>query len=221
MAEKIKINIVSDVTCPWCIIGYKRLANAISEMGIEDRIVIEWEPFEINPNMIPDGEELHEHMHNKYGTTKSDSIQTFANMTSHGADVGFTFDFFEGMRTVNTRNAHILLEYAKDQGKQVELKLQLFDAFFSNRKDVSNQDVLAQILEEVGLNVEDALQRLSNTDALKKLQTRESHWLSLGVNSVPTMFFNENTALSGARSVDTYKQVLTDLIEQKGVRALF
>ncbi len=210
MTTKIKIDIISDVVCPWCIIGYKRLQQAISEMGIEDKVEIEWHPFELNTHMAVEGEEMHQHIMNKYGTTLEENYHSLKSMTDFGAELGFTFDFFDGMKMVNTRDAHILLEYAKSFGKQTELKLRLFTAFFSEQKDVSDRDILLQELEGLGLNIEEASKRLDDDKAQEKVHAEEESWRNLGVSAVPTMLFNNSNKLTGAQPIDVYKQVLTE-----------
>ncbi|WP_339708276.1 DsbA family oxidoreductase [uncultured Kriegella sp.] len=214
MAEKIKLDIVSDVVCPWCTIGYKRLEKAISEMGVSDRIEIEWQPFELNPHMPSEGENVIEHIANKYGSTLDQQMESQERMKDAGEELGFTFDYFESMRIVNTRDAHILLDYAKEKGKQTELKMRLVAAFFSERKDVSDRDVLAQEIKVVGLNVEEAMSRLDDDAARYEVTSKEQYWQSLGVSSVPTFVFDKKSALTGAQPVDVFKQVLTELLEQ-------
>lgn len=213
MKEKLKIDIVSDVVCPWCIIGYKRLEKAIAELGIQDKVEIEWQPFELNPNMPAEGQDLQEHITEKYGSTIEQQIQSRENMTDAGAELGFTFDYFEGMRMANTFDAHVLLEYAKDFGKQTELKMRLISAFFSERKDVSKKEVLEQALLDVGLNAEEALAKLDNNEARTEVSNKENYWKNLGVNSVPTVVFNRKSAVTGAQPIDTFKQILSELIE--------
>ena len=215
MADKIKLDIVSDVVCPWCTIGYKRLEKAIAELGIEDKIDLEWQPFELNPNMPKEGQNVQEHLTEKYGSSLEDQKRSQDYMAEVGAELGFTFDYFDEMKIVNTRDAHILLDYAKENGKQTELKMRLVAAFFSERKDVSKREVLLQELEVVGLNVDEAIDRLDSDDARYQVQSKETYWQSLGVSSVPTMVFNMKSALTGAQPVDVYKQVLTDLLEEK------
>ncbi|MET6991178.1 DsbA family oxidoreductase [Sediminicola arcticus] len=214
MAGKIKIDIVSDVVCPWCTIGYKRLETAILEMGIADKIELEWQPFELNPQMPSEGENVEEHIANKYGSSPEDIKRSQEHMAEVGAELGFTFDYFDGMKIVNTRNAHILLDFAKESGKQTELKMRLVTAFFSERKDVSNRNVLLEELNHIGLNAEKALARLENDDARYEVQTKEAYWQSVGVSSVPTIIFNNKNALTGAQPVSVYKQVLSELLDQ-------
>ena len=144
MKEKLKIDIVSDVVCPWCTIGYKRLEKAILELGIKDQVEIEWQPFELNPNMPAEGQNVTEHIAEKYGSTIEQQKQSKQQMIDIGEELGFTFDYFEEMRMVNTFESHILLEYAKNFGKQTDLKMRLTTAFFSERKDVSKREILKQ-----------------------------------------------------------------------------
>lgn len=213
MKKTIQVDIVSDVVCPWCIIGYKRLAQTIDEMGIADQVKTEWHPFEINPGMPPEGEERTAYSARKYGATPEESAGARIQMTELGAELGFPFDFFDGMRVVNTQDAHILLEYAKEMGLQTELKLRLFSAFFTEHKDVSDRAVLAREVEAVGLNVDDALAQLDNDAARGRVRAQEAFWHEQGVSGVPTIVFNQSSALTGAQPVEVYKQVLADLIE--------
>jgi len=212
MKKKLQIDIVSDVVCPWCTIGYKRLEKAIKELGIEDQIEIEWQPFELNPDMPTEGQNITEHITEKYGSTLEQQKESKINMTEVGEELGFTFDYFDDMRMVNTFEAHILLEYAKKFGKQTELKMYLTTAFFSKRKDVSKRNVLKQALLTVNLNAEEGLALLDNNDAKKEVRNKQRYWQNLGVNSVPTIVFNKQSAVTGAQPVDTFKQILSDLV---------
>lgn len=212
MSEKLKIDIVSDVVCPWCAIGYKRLEKAITELGFEDKVSIEWQPFELNPGMPPEGQDLTEHIAEKYGSTLEQQQASQQNMTEIGEELGFKFDYFEGMRMANTFDAHVLLEYAKDFGKQTQLKLRLMNSFFNERQDVSDRAVLKQALLDVGLNADEALAKLDSEEARYEVRNKQGQWKNMGVNSVPTIVFNMKSAVTGAQPVDTFKQVLTDLV---------
>lgn len=212
MKDKLKIDIVSDVVCPWCTIGYKRLEKAISELGIEDKIDLEWQPFELNPNMPAEGQDLHEHIAEKYGSTMEQQKESQKTMTDAGEELGFTFDYFEGMRMSNTFEAHVLLEYAREFGKQTELKMRLTKAFISERKDVSDRAVLKEALLDVGLNAEEALAKLEDQEARKEVRDKEAYWQNIGVRSVPTIVFNEKSAVTGAQPIDLFKKVLTEML---------
>jgi len=212
MKDKLKIDIVSDVVCPWCTIGYKRLEMAIKELGIEDQVEIEWQPFQLNPNMPAEGQNLQEHIIEKYGSSPEQYGQMQQQMSAAGDEVDFVFDYFDEMRMSNTFDAHILLEYAKEFNKQTKLKMRLTTAFFSERQDVSKREVLKQALLDVGLNAEEGMARLDDEKVRKEIKATENYWKELGVNSVPTIVFDRKSAVTGAQPVDVFKQVLTEAL---------
>ena len=214
MKNTLKIDIVSDVVCPWCTVGYKHLKKAIDELGIADQIEIEWQPFELNPHMPEEGQDLTEHITQKYGSTKEQHEASRNRLIEAGTNVDFKFDFYENMKIVNTFDAHVLLEYAKQFGKQTELKMRLTTAYFSERKDVSKQEVLKQALLDVGLNAEEALAKLNDDDARFEVQSNKQHWQNLGVRSVPTIVFNRKEAVTGAQPIGVFKSILRELTTQ-------
>tara|TARA_R110000744_G_scaffold63463_2_gene130636 strand:- start:699 stop:1343 length:645 start_codon:yes stop_codon:yes gene_type:complete len=214
MADKIKLDIISDVVCPWCAIGYKRLEQAISELGLQDRVDIEWQPFQLNPHMPKEGQNVQEHITEKYGSSLEQQQLSQERMADFGAELGFKFDYFDEMKMVNTNDAHILLDYAKEYGKQTELNMRLMTAFFGERKDVSDRSILIEEIKAVGLNVDEAMARLDSDDVRYQVQAKEKYWQSLGVSSVPTVVFNNKSALTGAQPVEVFKEVLTELLEK-------
>ncbi len=209
--DKIKLDIISDVVCPWCIVGYKRLEAAINELGLQDRVEIEWQPFELNPDMPREGEELRAHVLRKYGAQREDSDKARENITALGAEYGFTFDYFEGMDIVNTREAHLLLDFAHEQGLQHALKQRLFAAFFSERKDISDRAVLLAEAECVGLAPVEAALALDDDERLQRVVNLERQWQQQGISGVPTVIFNRSSAMTGAHPQSTYKEVLGEL----------
>ncbi|TRX59714.1 DsbA family oxidoreductase [Carboxylicivirga sp. M1479] len=215
MNDKIKIDVVSDVVCPWCAIAYKRLERAIEEMGIQDKIDLEWQPFELNPQMPSEGEDLTEHIRRKYGSSAEDLQRSKEQMVALMKDYDFDFDYYDGMRMPNTLNAHILLEYAKEKGKQHDLNMRFMRAHFSERKSLLHPDVLLQELTSIGLDAEEANNCLSDDRRKADVLEKENYWKNHGISAVPTMVFNLNSAVTGAQSVDVYKQVLSELLSQK------
>lgn len=212
MAEKIKIDMVSDVVCPWCIVGYKRMERAIVELGIQDQVEIEWQPFELNPNMPSEGQDLQEHLNEKYGTSPEQNMRSQEQLTALGAELGFEFNFYDAMRMSNTKNAHILIDYALQHGKQTELNLSLISAHFSEQKDIFNPEVLAQELKAVGLNVKEAMACLSDPNTRQQLESKEEFWKNAGISAVPTMVFDRKSAITGAQPIDVYKRILSELV---------
>jgi len=212
MQDKIKIDIISDVMCPWCIIGYRNLEKAISELDIQDQVDIEWNPFELNPDMPENGENLREHSARKYGSTPESSMKFRKEMTERGHEVGFSFDYFDSMKIVNTRAAHVLLTYAKELNLQTEMKFRLFTAFFSEQKDISDLNVLAKEAAVVGLDEKKAISLLNSESAYKEVKELESEWHRLGISSVPTVVLNRTTAVSGAQPVEAFKQFIESVL---------
>nr|WP_319554954.1 DsbA family oxidoreductase [uncultured Vibrio sp.] len=216
MNNRIKLDIISDVVCPWCIVGYKHLETAIEELGIKDRIDIEWQPFELNPDITEKGENLRDHVARKYGSSREDSDRARENITKQGAQYGFKFDYFEDMKMVNTLNAHVLLEHAKPLGLQHQLKMRLFSAFFTEHKDVSNREVLLNEAEAVGIERKPAELALDNPQLKREIQEIESQWHQMGISGVPTVVFNRESALTGAHPQESFKQALQQLVAENG-----
>lgn len=213
MNDKIKLDIVSDVMCPWCIVGYKRLEAAINELGLQDRIEIEWQPFELNPDMPKQGEDLREHVMRKYGSSREDSMKARNDLTTLGAEYDFEFDYFDGMKIVNTRDAHVLLDFARELGLQHQLKQRLFTAFFTERKDVSDRAVLLAEAEAIGIDLKTAEIALDDNERRNRVVAQEVFWQQQGISGVPTVVFNRTSAITGAHPQSTYKQVLQELIQ--------
>ena len=212
MNNKIKLDIISDVVCPWCIIGYKHLEAAIKELGLQDRVEIEWQPFELNPDMPVEGENLREHIVRKYGSSPEESDNARTNISQRGKQCGFEFDYFDGMKIVNTLDAHVLLEHAKQFGLQTALKLRLFSAFFNEHKDISDRQVILDEAVSIGISIDEALTALTNERLRNEVRSVEEQWKKMGVSSVPTVVFNRESALTGAHPQESYKQVLQELV---------
>ncbi len=136
VATTLRIDIVSDVVCPWCVIGFKQLERAIDESGVAAEI--HWHPFELNPQMAEEGENLREHLAAKYGTTPEESRQARDRLTEMGEELGFTFSYAGDMRMVNTFRAHQLLHWAEVEGRGQDLQMALFAAFFTERRDLND-----------------------------------------------------------------------------------
>jgi len=209
--HKIKLDIVSDVVCPWCIIGYKHLEAAIQELDLQDQVEIEWQPFELNPDMPAEGENLRAHVLRKYGANREDSDKARANISALGAEYGFKFDYFEEMKMVNTRDAHLLLDFAYEQGLQHALKQRLFTAFFTEHKDISDRATLLADALRVGLDPTETENALGHAERRNRLVYQEMQWQQQGISGVPTVIFNRSSALTGAHPQSTYKEVLQEL----------
>ena len=209
--KPLRIDIVSDVVCPWCIIGYRQLAEALKQTNTEHEI--HWHPFELNSNMPSSGQNLREHIMEKYGSSKEESDTSRLRMTQAGNEVGFEFNFNDDTRMHNTFNLHQLLYWAGQQGQKPmhDLKQALFSAHFTDGRNISDNTVLADIAAEVGLNSEEALAVLEDQRFAKEVRAEERHWQQQGIQSVPAMIFNERHLVSGAQGVDNYVNILQQL----------
>ena len=209
--KPLRIDIVSDVVCPWCIIGYRQLAEALKQTNTEHEI--HWHPFELNPNMPSAGQNLREHIMEKYGSSKEESDASRLRMTQAGNEVGFEFNFNDDTRMHNTFNLHQLLYWAGQQGQKPmhDLKQALFSAHFTHGRNISDNTVLADIAAEVGLNRSEALAVLEDQRFAKEVRAEERHWQQQGIQSVPAMIFNERHLVSGAQGVDNYVNILQQL----------
>ena len=214
MSNKIQLDIISDVMCPWCVVGYKNLEQAITELGLAEQVELEWQPFELNPDMPQEGENLRDHIMRKYGSSAEESQSSREQLAARGQAVGFDFNFYDSMRMVNSRHLHVLLDFALAYGKQTDLKLRFFNAHFTEEKDLADLEVIAQELEAVGLDSNKALKRLKNADNVKKIEAQEFEWQRMGISAVPTVVFNRKSAVTGAQTVETYKQILQELIAE-------
>ncbi len=210
----LRIDIVSDVVCPWCIIGYKQLQRALAQMEGRFTVDIHWQPFELNPQMPPQGQELREHIALKYGTTPEQSQVARSRLTELGASLGFSFDYFDGMRIYNTFLAHQLLHWASNTGKQTELKLALFEAFFSRRENVGDLNTLALIAGRAGLDQQQALDVLESGRYAQEVRREQAHWLDKEVHAVPMFYFNDSFPVPGAQEAQTFVRVLEKLREK-------
>ena len=207
--QKLQIDIVSDVVCPWCVIGYRQLAKALEASGTAYEI--HWHPFELNPAMPAEGQNMREHIVEKYGTTVEQSEESRINMTKTGADVGFEFHFADDMRMHNTFNVHQLLHWADQLGHMHALKLALFTAHFTNRRNLSDIAVLADVAAEVRLERHEALLVLEDQRFASDVRDAEQYWQDQGIRGVPAIVFNNRHLVSGAQGVENYTRILEQL----------
>ena len=203
----IDVDIVSDVMCPWCIVGYRQLEQALGQTGMGARI--RWHPFELNPTMPSEGQNLSEHIQEKYGSTPEQSTQNRAQMQSLGTQLGIDFQFSADSRIVNTFAAHQLLDFALSVGQQHPLKMALFEAHFTHGRDVSKPDVLIEIAAEIGLNADDAQKVLSDGALAENVREKQKFWTERGISGVPSMIFAGKYLVTGAQGAENYAQLLT------------
>ncbi|ALE58574.1 hypothetical protein R8871_01800 [Paraburkholderia graminis C4D1M] len=212
MSQPLTIDFVSDIACPWCAIGLSSLQLALSRVGdaVDARIVVH--PFELNPQMAPEGQAIVDYLGKKYGRTPEQIEETQAMIRERGASVGFEF----GPRThvYNTFDAHRLLHWAGLEGKQLPLKLALLRAYHSEGRDPSNHDVLVEVAQSVGMDAEAASKVLQSGDYADEVRAEEEEFQSHGIQSVPAIIFNRRYLVSGGQPVETFEQVIQQILAE-------
>ena len=204
--EIVDVDIVSDVMCPWCIVGFRQLEQALGLTGMGARV--RWHPFELNPGMPPGGQNLTEHIAEKYGSTAEQSAKNRQHLRTLGESLGIRFEFTEDSRIVNTFLAHQLLDFALSQGRQHPLKLALFEAHFTEGKDVSDIETLIKVAASVGLDPKAARDALETQALADTVREKEAFWTSRGISGVPSMVFNSKYLVTGAQGAENYTQIL-------------
>jgi len=214
-AIPIRIDIVSDVVCPWCIIGFKQLERALAEMGDEVEVDLHWHPFELNPQMPPEGQDVREHVAQKYGTTAAQSGAVRARLIQVAESLGVEFRYNEGMRIHNTFRAHQLLHWAGTQGKQTELELALFESYFSREENVDDVDVLVAAAGRAGLDEEQARAVVTDARYADTVREEQRFWLSKGIHAVPSFVLDQRYLIPGAQDPEVFVAALKRLLEEK------
>lgn len=214
MATAIKIDFVSDVSCPWCIIGLKALEQALERVGDEVSADIHFQPFELNPGLLPGGEGIVEHLARKYGSTPEQLARNQEGIRARGADLGFTFDMEKRKRVYNTFDAHRLLHWAHVEGKQRQLKQILFDAYFTEGRDPSDHAVLIDAAARAGLDASRAREVLESDAYAAEVRERERFYQKLGIQAVPSVIINDRYLIQGGQPVEVFEQSLRQIAAQ-------
>ena len=213
----IKIDIVSDVSCPWCVIGLKSLQAALGRLAGRVAADIHFQPFELNPQMAPEGQDLMEHITEKYGSTQEQVMRNREAIASRGAQLGFTFDMAKRGRIYNTFDAHRLLHWAELEGagKQAALKEALFAAYFTEGRNPSDPEVLVQLAASAGLEPERARAILASAEYAEEVRAREQLYLRSGIHAVPAVILNDKYLVQGGQPVEAFEQALAQVAAGK------
>jgi len=211
MKKKLRIDFVSDVVCPWCAIGLHALQSALRGLEQELEVDLQFQPFELNPDMGPQGEPLVEHLQKKYGSTPEQVAAIHENIRQRGAAVGFTFGVGKRERIYNTFDAHRLLHWAHTQGRQQALKLALLQAYFTDGENPSEHALLVSKAASVGLDAEQARSVLSSGAYASEVRAQEQFYLRSGVHSVPAVIINERHLISGGQPPEVFAQALRQI----------
>lgn len=207
----MKIDFVSDVSCPWCAIGLNALEAALARLGPEIQADLHFQPFELNPDMPRGGEDIVAHLGRKYGINAAQIQQSQEAIRARGAELGFTFDLERRTHIYNTFDAHRLLHWADIEGRQRPLKHALFAAYFTEGRDPGNHDLLVEIAGRVGLNTTRARQILDSDEYAADVRERERFYRDHGINAVPAVIINDRHLIQGGQPVQVFEDALRRL----------
>ncbi|GAB55738.1 2-hydroxychromene-2-carboxylate isomerase family protein [Glaciecola punicea ACAM 611] len=213
--KQLQIDIVSDVSCPWCIIGYQSLQQALANLSKDLSANITWHPFELNPSMPPQGQEISEHLGQKYGINRAQIEENREAIKQRGVSVGYEFGNRGGGRIYNTFDAHRLLHWAKQENKQTALKLALFDLYFQESGDPSDHQQLLKVATNVGLDTQTAKHILSTDTYAADVRKEQQHFQGLGISSVPAVIVNNKHLISGGQPTDVFENALRKISQEQ------
>ena len=215
MTAKLKIDFVSDVSCPWCVIGLRALEQALERVGDAVTAEIHFQPFELNPQLPPVGQDITEHLVQKYGSTPEQLERNREAIRARGADLGFTFEMGKRSRVYNTFDAHRLLHWAGLEGWQHELKRALFAAYFTEGRNPSDREVLIDVATQAGLDAVRAREILESGRYADEVREREQFYGQQGIRAVPSVIVDDRYLIQGGQPVEVFEQALRQIASQK------
>lgn len=212
MTQTVKLDILSDPICPWCYIGKTQLDKALAAIP-DHPFVIEWHPFQLNPDMEPEGMDRREYLERKFGG-KEGAVRAYAPVVEHAEKAGLAIDFEAMQRTPNTLDAHRLIHWAGVEGKQTQAVDALFAAYFTEGRDIGDAEVLADIADSIGMDAAVVLKLLKSDADRDDIAKRDSHSREMGVSSVPTFIVANQHAVPGAQPPELWEQVIREIMSQ-------
>jgi predicted DsbA family dithiol-disulfide isomerase len=211
--KALHIDFVSDVACPWCAVGLASLERALQELDGEVAVDLQFQPFELNPQMGPEGQDVTEHLTQKYGSTPEQQAKNRAAIADRGASVGFQFRKEGRGRIWNTFDAHRLLAWAGELGaqQQRDLKMALLRAYHGEALKMADPAVLADVAASVGLDRKEAEAILASDRYAKDVRDAEQHFQGLGIHAVPSVIVNNQHLIQGGQPPEVFAQALRQL----------
>jgi predicted DsbA family dithiol-disulfide isomerase len=212
----VKIDFVSDVSCPWCAIALHSLEQALQRLDGEVQAELHFQPFELNPGMAPEGEDLAEHLGRKYGGSPEQFRRNHEAIRQRGEAVGFRFDLDKRKRIHNTFDAHRLLHWAglESAERQRALKHALLSAYFTEGRDPSDHEVLVQAAGQAGLDAGRAREVLESGAYAEEVREQERFYLDHGIHAVPAVIVNERHLIQGGQPPEVFEQALRQIASQ-------
>ncbi len=209
----LRIDFVSDIVCPWCAIGLAALEQALARLPDDVDVEFHVRPFELNPQMAPEGEDIAGHLARKYGLSADQLAAARANLEARGAEVGVTFG--DRQRIWNTFDAHRLLHWAGPEGRQLDLKHALLQAYHGDGENVGDHATLVRIAGSVGLDVGRAAAILASDDYADVVRAEEQVFTRSGINSVPAIIIDQKHLISGGQPVAVFERALREIVATK------
>lgn len=215
MPRPLRIDFISDVSCVWCAIGWKSMEQALARIGDEVEVEFRFLPFELNPDMPPGGENLTKHLARKYGSSPAQAARSREMLRARGEAVGIAIDLDDESRIYNTFDAHRLLHWAYLEGRQTALKDALFTAHFTHGRDPGDHDLLVDLAAGAGLDPERAREVLSTGEYAEEVRRLEREKLDRGVTSVPTIVFDDESAIVGGQPPEIFEKAIRQLAARR------
>ncbi|MEX0740983.1 MAG: DsbA family oxidoreductase [Pseudohongiella sp.] len=209
--NKLQIDIVSDIACPWCAIGYARLQQAMAQLASDYEFTVQWHAFELNPSHSGQGEPILPALAKKYGRSEDEMREAQSNMMTIAKELGVNFEKLQERLTANTFDAHRLVKWAAEQGQQTAMKQALFEAYFGKALDVSDPEVLLGCVETLGLDPAQARQVLESDQFAAAVREDEATYQKAGVSSVPAFIINRKYLISGAQEPEVLVKAFQDI----------
>ncbi len=216
MTVKLKIDFVSDVACPWCAVGLASLEKALERLAGVVEVDLHFQPFQLNPQMGPEGQDIVEHLSHKYGSTPEQQAANWKALCQRAAAVGFEFRQEGRGRTWNTFDCHRLLHWAGEQGPapQRALKLALLQAYFTRGENPAAPDVLVAAAAAAGLDTQRARAILASDDYTPQVRERQRFYTQAGISAVPSVIINDQHLVQGGQPPEVFEQALRQIAAQ-------
>jgi predicted DsbA family dithiol-disulfide isomerase len=216
---QIRIDIISDVVCPWCIVGYRQLERALAMLADKVDASLHWHPFELVPGLGPEGKRTADHVRERYGATPEQSQSNRARIVAVGAALGIDFRYNDDSRMYNSHKAHQLLHWAADSGHQTALKLAFFHAYFTDQINISDTEILVALTAQVGLDPVEARAVLDDGRYASAVSAEITSWQEQDVTAVPAFIVNGKYMIPGAQDAATFVQVIERIAAKEAVPA--
>jgi len=211
--DTLKIDIVSDIVCPWCVIGFRNLKKAMKELQTELKFEISWKPYELHPEIPQEGYDKKLYMQQKFGSSTGRS--PYDEITKVGESVGFEFNFSKTKRIPNTFMAHRLLWKADEYDLQTELSEALFKAYFTDGLNIGSKEILSDISHSVGMNKKEIITFLESKEGGQETAALELNFIEKSIGAVPTYFINDHYIIQGGQEPETFVSFLRKIIQKE------